>query len=56
MPVTKKHPATKRKRKQKKLPPVTIVTHTVTSIEENPFPEKLEKAKYILSRTKFMDR
>lgn len=54
MSVTKKQirPAKKRK---KKLPPVVVVTHTVTPIEENPFPEKLAKAKEILSRTKFMD-
>jgi hypothetical protein len=55
MPVTKKKILSNKKR-QKKLPPVIVVTHTVTSIEENPFPEKLEKAKEILSRTKFMDR
>jgi len=55
MRVTKRH-MTKGKKRKKKLPPVIVVTHTVTSIDENPFPEKLEKARDILSRTKFMDR
>ena len=55
MPSIKKHAASTRKRK-KKLPPVIVVTHEFFPAEENPMPEKLEKARDILSRTKFMDR
>jgi len=55
MPTGKKHIANTRKRK-KKAPPVIVVTHEFFPSEENPMPEKLEKARDILSRTKFMDR
>lgn len=41
------------KKRSKKLPPVVVVIHTVS--DDNPFPEKLAKAREILSRTKFMD-
>jgi hypothetical protein len=55
MPVIKKHTAASAKRK-KRIPPVVVVTNTFIPAAENPFPEKLKKAKEILSKTKFLDR
>lgn len=55
MPATKKHTAANKKRK-KRIPSVVVVTNTITSAAENPFPEKLKKAQDILSRTKFLER
>jgi hypothetical protein len=55
MPVTKKHTGTSAKRK-KRVPPVIVVTNTFIPAAENPFPEKLKKAKEILNKTKFLDR
>jgi len=54
MSLTKKHTASSKKRK-KAIPPVVVVNNTILSAEETLFPEKLKKAKEILSRTKFLD-
>lgn len=55
MPAAKKHTSRIKKRK-KQIPPVVVVTHTLISAEENPFPQKLKMANEILNRTKFLDR
>jgi hypothetical protein len=53
MPVTKENTEVSAKRK-KRIPPVVVVTNTFIPAAENPFPEKLKKAKEILSKTKFL--
>lgn len=55
MPTTKKHSIRKSTRK-KRIPRVVVVTHTVVPADQILFPEKLEKAKEILSKTKFLPR
>jgi hypothetical protein len=54
MPSTKKHIAASRKRK-KRIPAIIVVTNTFIPVEENPFPEKLKKARSILSKTKSLN-
>jgi hypothetical protein len=53
MPVTKKPTAVSTKSK-KRIPPVVVVTNTFIPAAENPFPEKLKKAKDILGKTRFL--
>ena len=51
MPFKKKK--TSRKRVEKKLPPVLVVTKTFHPAEETLFPEKVEKAKEIITEAGF---
>jgi hypothetical protein len=51
MPATRKN--TSRKRAKKKPPTVVVVTKTFHSAEETHFPEKVEKAKEILTKAGF---
>lgn len=51
MPVKKKKSS--RKRVKKNLPPVVVVTKTFHQAEETRFPEKVKKAKEILSEAGF---
>ena len=55
MPIVKKQTVNTKKR-NKRLPPVVVVTHSFFPIDENPMPEKLKKAQEILRGTKFPDR
>jgi hypothetical protein len=55
MPATKKSNARKPTRK-KRIPPVVVVTNTIVPADQTLFPEKLLKAKEILSKTKFLPR
>jgi len=55
MPAIRKNNAKKPTRK-KRIPPVVVVTHTIVESDETLFPQKLEMAKDILSKTKFLPR
>lgn len=55
MPAAKKKNTRKPTRK-KRIPAIVVVTNTIVPADQSLFPEKLEKAKEILSKTKLLPR